>query len=402
MSVDTYWSISRVFCRSFVEGAFIYSLITSSKDCSDARQKIGFFGKKSMFLFSLLCSSLAVLFSVALSVADFYRLVLVAFVFSYFWFKQKKSLRISANSYGSKRSVKCILTGSIILVLAVDSLNTISHLILHMSLVLTGVYDVIRGVGVFYQMYKTSLMLLDLFFIFLVYRFQVFKTKDIKSMSINKWVPISFGLCLASSSYISYTYYIFYDIPLTDQFRTVLLWILALMLPTYWGFYLVIRQLTRVLNLVSNTAEDDSILVWILNPSVIETTHLDIYDSDLFMSTFESKKLVLKQKLKKLGIDNGCKGYSELIFCLFLTRLFIGFKSWSFERDVFEQASLVIDVPLNVLRKNIEDMIEYVWVTSESQDLIDGYYFPYHGRHTCDHKQRPTVEEFLMDIAKSI
>ncbi len=402
MSFDMCWSFFRVICRSFTEGIFIYSLIANDKDYSNVHQKISFFGKKNMFVFSFFYSFLAVLISIVLNVADFYRLASVPLVFFYFWYKQRNNHKNSVINYDNTRDVWYALTTAIILILAVDSFNSISHMLLHTSFVLTGTYDIVRSNDVFYQLYKTGLMFLDVFFIFLVYKWQFIKMKDIKSMSMYKRVPISFGLCLVLSAYISYTYYIFYNIPLTDQYRNALLWILALMLPSYVGFYLTITHLTRLLNLKENHTADENILVWIFNPSILETTHLDIYDSDVFIANFESKKLAFKRRLKKLGINDEYKGYSELVFCLILTKLFIGLKGWCFERDILGQASLVIDVPLPKLRKDIENIIEQVWLTNETETLIDGYYLPYHGNSTYDQKQHPKIEEFLIDIAKSV
>ena len=106
--------------------------------------------------------------------------------------------------------------------------------------------------------------------------------------------------------------------------------------------------------------------------------------------------------MKKLGINNEYKGYSELVFCLILTKLYLGLKGWSFEKDIFWQASLVTDVPLSKLRKNIDNIISQVWTTNEAETLIDGYYLPYHNSHTYDQKRHPNAEDFLMSIAKSV
>ena len=80
----------------------------------------------------------------------------------------------------------------------------------------------------------------------------------------------------------------------------------------------------------------------------------------------------------------------------------MGLKGWSFKTDIFLQASLVIDIPAPKLRKDIENIIDQVWNTSEVETLIDGYYLPYHSSKIYDQMERPTVEQFLTDVAKSI
>ena len=391
------WMILRMGCRSFAEGAFVYLLINTDLSI---RKNVGSLNKNKFFLFSLVSSLITTLFGGFLcDWLDFRLLGSAVLVFFYFWNKQQKVNRNLANNCNSVQRIKYTLTTTVILILAVVSSDSISHMLLHTYCVSTGIYDIINSNWILRDLYRSSIMILDVFFIFLVYKFRFIKMKDIKATSMNKWVPISFSFCLISSLYLRSNYA---AIPAFVQHRNAFLWTLAFVLPTYWCFYLAIKNQVKLLNLNANVTAYENILIWICNPSIIKTTHLDIYDSDVFMANFESKKLVLKQKLKKLGIDNKFKGYSELVLCLFLTRLFIGFKNWNFERDIFDQVSLVTDVPLRALRKDIENIIEYVWFTSESQDLIDGYYFPYQGRYTYDQTQRPTVEQFLTDIAKSI
>ena len=234
---------------------------------------------------------------------------------------------------------------------------------------------------------------------FLVYKFMFINMKDIKNMSIHKRIPISFAFCLISFLYIEF---VFDKIFSLARYREILLWLAALTLPSYIGFYLITTKLTRLLSVKANHTANRSIRMWILNPSMIEVAHLDVYNSDVFMSNFESKRFEFERMLNKLGITDECKGYSELVFCLFLTRLFIGLKGWRFEREIFEQASLIIDVSIPKLRKNMEDIIEQVWTTNDARTLIDGYYRPCHNINTYDQTQRPTVEQFLTDVAKSI
>lgn len=396
------WKFFRVTFRSFAEGAFIYLLLSTNINNSKAPQKVTPFNKKKMFIFASICSLMAIPLSAFLDTGGIYRLVLSVLIFFYFWHKQQKNHKNLIINYNGMQDMRYALTTAIILALAVHSFNSISHMLLHTTFVLTGIYDAVCSVGIYYELYKTATMLIDILLMFVVYKLNFIRMKDIKTMSAYKWVPASFGFCFISMVYIGYTYYIFGDIPLTINYRNTLLWTMALMLPTYIGFYLTTTNLTRLLSLKENYAADENIFIWICNPSIIETNHLDIYDSNIFMANFESRKLDFKMKLKKLGINNEYKGYSELIFCLILTKLFMGLKGWSFERDVFLQAALVIDIPLPKLRKDIENIITQVWLTNEAETLINGYYLPCHNSNTYDQKKQPNVEEFLMNIAKSI
>lgn len=399
------WSfILRMTCRSFAESIFIYLLLNTGINHSSTLQNFIPINKKQMLFFSFVYSFITVFFVVFEfdRILDFYKLALVPLVFFHFWYKQREIHKNSVINYKNAKDMWYSLATAIILILAVYSFNYISHMLFHTSFVLAGIYDIVHNDFILYELYKFAIMFLDVFFIFLAYKFRFIKMRDIKAMSAYKWIPISFGFCFLSMVYLSYTYYIFGNIPLTAQFRNALLWTMALILPSYIGFYLTTAHLTRFLSLKENYSVDMRILIWIFNPSMIKTTHLDVYDSDVFISNFESKKLVLKQKLKKLGINENYKGYSGLILCLFLTRLFIGLKGWRFDVDIFGQASLVTDVPISKLHRDIENIIDQIWTTSEVQNLIDGYYLPYEHTNTYTYTHRPTVEEFLTKIAKSI
>lgn len=396
------WLFLRMAFRSSAEGIFIYLLMNTTIDQLHVSLGAASVSRKKMIFFVSVYSMISTISVTFLNVVDVYRIGSAALVFLYFLNRHRKLHKKLIINYNYNKDIQYALTTAIILVLAVHSLNYISHMLLHTYCVSTGIYDTINSVRIFRELYKTAIMLLDIFFIFLVYKFRLIKMKDIKLMSVHKWVPISFGFCLVTMVYLSYTYYIFGNMPLIGQFRNTLLWTMALILPSYIGFYLTTAHLTRFLSLKENYSVDMRILIWIFNPSMIKTAHLDVYDSDIFISNFESKKLVLKQKLKKLGINEDYKGYSGLIFCLFLTRLFIGLKGWRFDVDIFGQASLVTDVPISKLHRDIENVIDQVWTTSEVQTLIDGYYLPYEHTSTYTYTHRPTVEEFLTTIAKSI
>lgn len=242
---------------------------------------------------------------------------------------------------------------------------------------------------------------LDVLLVFLTYKFRLINMKDIKAMSLTKWAPISFGFCLLSMFYIGHTYYILYDIPLTSEFRNTLLWIMAFILPSYIGFYVAITRLIKLLNLRVNTNDDTNIHVWLSNPSVLDLPSSCVYNLDELLSDFEMRKLDIKRILNKLGINDECKGYSELILCLFLTKLLVHLKGWRFDIDIFLPASLIIDIPVSKLRENLECIIERIWTTTEVAVLIDEYYLPYHQATSCNPKNRPTVEEFLSNVAES-
>lgn len=397
------WAISRMGFRFFVEGIFIYLIINNinqQKVCKDSKH----WSKKKMLLFSSFYTLIVLPVSIVALIFFIYdiflfRLASVSLVFFYSYYKQRTNHKNLVINYKCIQHVWCALTNAIILVLAVHSFNDIGYILSRNFFILTGIYDTVHNVDVLYQLYKMTFVFLDAFFMFLAYKLRFIKIKDLKNMSLHKQIPISFGFCLLSIIYIDTVYD--HMPPSIGPYRETLLWSTALILPVYIGFYLTVTHLTRLINIKENTAADENILIWIFNPSIIETKHLNIYDSNTFMANFESNKLTFKRKLKKLGIDNKQKGYTELIFCLILTKLFIGLKGWSFERDIFWQASLVIDVPVAKLREDIANIIEQVWNTKEAKTLIDGYYLPYHNCHTYNQNKHPNVEDFIMSIAKS-
>lgn len=389
-------------CRSFAESIFIYLLLNTGINHSSTSQNFTPINKNQLVLFSSLYSFITVLFVIFKidNILNFYKLAFVPLVFFYVWHKQRNVHKNAVINYSGIRDAWYALTASIILVLVVISFNSISHMMFHTSFVLVGIYDIVHNDFILYELYKFAIMFLDVFFIFLTYKFKFIKMKDIKAMSAYKRIPITFGLCLLSMVYIGFTYN--HMPPSISLYRNALLWTMALVLPSYIGFYLITAYLTRSLSLRANATADISIHIWLFNPSMFNTTSLSVYDSDVFASNFESKKLAIKKRLDKLGINDECKGYSGLVFCLFLTRLFLGLKGWNFKTDIFLQASLVIDVPAPKVRKDIENIIDQIWNTSAVETLIDGYYLPYRNSKIYDQMERPTVEQFLTDIAKSI
>lgn len=396
------WSVFRVACRSFAEGIFIYLLIDTGFNCLDVNRAFASINKRKMLLFSCVCSFIAALFSSFLYILNIYKLIIAVLVFFYFWYKQQKIHKNLIINYNGAKDIWYAFTTAVILILATYSFNSISHMLLHTFCVSTGIYDTINSVRIFRELYKTAIMFLDVFFIFLAYKFRFIKMKDIKAMSAYKRIPITFGLCLLSMVYMI----CIYDTipPSIAPYRNALFWAIASILPVYIGFYVTTAYLTRLISIKTNYKVDIYIHIWLFNPSLpmFKTTGLSVYDSNTFMSNFESKKMTIRNKLRKLGITDDYKGYSELVLCLFLTSLFVGLKGWSFEKNVFWQASLIIDMPAPKLRKNIEDIIDQVWTTGEVNTLIDGYYLPYHNSNMYDQTRRPTVEQFLTDVAKSI
>ena len=398
-----FWVIFRMGFKFFAEGILVYLIINNIND-QNVCKKSNILSKKKMLLFSSFYASVVLavyMFAVMFTTCDLFlfRLTSAILVFLYFYYKQRKIQEKLVSNYNNNQNIWRALTTAIILVLAVESFNAISYMLIHKSFVLMGIYDAVHSIDIFYQLYKTLSVFLDVFIMFLVCKFRFINMKDIKNMSTHKRIPVSFAFYLISFLYIEF---ICDKIPSLAPHRETLLWIIALTLPSYIGFYLTAAKLTRLLSFKSNAIVDSHIHVWLSNPSMVETTHLDVYDSKVFIANFELKKLDIKKRLEKLGINDEYKGYSGLILCLFLTRLFIGLKGWNFETDVFWQTSLVIDVDASKLRKDIENIIDQIWNTSEVETLIDGYYLPYHNKKIYNQTQRPTVEQFLTDIAKSI
>ncbi len=396
-------TLSRMALRFFAEGIFIY-LIVNNINNQNVCKKPNTLNKKKMLLFSSFYTSVVLtvdILGLMFAICDvlLFRLTSAILVFFYTYYKQQKMSKNLVSNYNKAQSIWYAVTSAVILALAGHSFNYIGYMLVHKSFVLMGIYDTAHSVDFIYQLYKTAVVFLDAFLMFLVYKFKFINMKDMKNMSMHKRIPISFAFCLISFLYIEF---ICNKASSPTAGREALLWMAALTLPSYIGFYLTATKLTRLLSFKSNAIVDSHIHVWLSNPSMVETTHLDVYDSKVFIANFELKKLDIKKRLKKLGINDEYRGYSGLILCLFLTRLFMGLKGWNFETDVFWQTSLVIDVDASKLRKDIENIIDQIWNTSEVETLIDGYYLPYHNKKIYNQTQRPTVEQFLTDVAKSI
>ena len=167
------------------------------------------------------------------------------------------------NHYDFSKGIQHFLTVAVILVLAVESCNLISWMLLHTYCVSTGIYNIINSNWVLRDLYKSAIMILDVFLIFLVYKLRFINMKDIKAMSIHKWVLMSFSLCFVSIGYVKYSYVLFSNTSYLVQHRNIFLWTLAFVLPTYIGFYLVVKQLTKLLNLNANATAYENILIWI-------------------------------------------------------------------------------------------------------------------------------------------
>lgn len=399
------WAVFRAILRSFAEGAFVCLLVNGSIDSIDSEDAAKTFAprkQRRMWLFVFVYVSVATIFTLFIpGYFDFFRLVSVVLVFFHSWNRCKRCNRPLISNYGMAHDAVFSLNAAIISILAVSSFNFLSFLSLHYGLVFFGVYDYVRGVDALYQVYKFSIALLDVFVLFLFYKLRIIKLKDIRSMSINKWVPLSFGFSLLAWTYLAYFYNVIYDTPAAAIYKDAVLGLLALMLPLYVSFYLSTRYLTKLLCVKTNFIADRSILDWVSDPSVVETSHLDVYDSDLFMANYMSQKFVFEKKLRKLGITCEHKGFSELSLCLILTKMFTGLKGWNFERDVLGQVSLVVDEPISKFHKDIEHTLAYVWDTNEVSFLIEKYYLPYQHVGTYRSGDRPSVEEFIMTIAKS-
>ncbi len=398
----TFWTYLRLFFRFFVEGVLCYSLFDVGAEHPRVANDFRVGASRYVVLFGFLNSfvSMSIIYFFDTTSVD--RLASVVVALFYFWHRERAVHGVTRRRYSNSLGWRCILTAAVFSALVVECSLTLCHVLMHSACVSLNVYDIIKSNWVLYEIYKSLLMFLHLCVVFLVYKLRFLALNEVRDMATRKWVVVSFSLCLLLLVYIRNNYGTFREIPSFAPFCDVLLWTLALLLPVYLGFYLAIRNLTQLLNVKANCAVDNSIFVWIFNPTVVQKARLNIYDSDSFMPSFESNKLAFKQRLEKLGIDNSCSGYSMLVFCLILTKLFMGLKGWSFERDVFGQASLVVDVPFPEVRKSIESVIERVWFLDDASVLIDGYYLPCCNQDVYDEGHRPTVEEFLTCMAKSV
>ncbi len=323
------------------------------------------------------------------------RLVSVIVIFAYFWIENlienKKVIKSDLKHWSY------ILTFSVFISLMAEFSHFMGYIINRSCWQWLNMYNSRYASFTSSLLYYTIMLTLHSGFMFLTYKFRFIKMRDIKNLSVHKQIPLLFGLCLSTIIYIKYCYYQIGN----NIYQNVFIWLLMFLLPTYLGFYLMLSKLTGLINVKKNCKADENIFIWIFNPSMTETFHINIYDSESFTPTFESNKLAFKRKLAKLGVDSSCKGFSSLVFCLILTKLFIGFKGWNFERDIFGQASIVIDIPFSEIRKDIENIIRKTWLLEEPEKLIDGYYRPCCNRDLYDNSQLPTVEEFLVCMAKS-
>ena len=299
--------IFRMGLRFFAEGVFIY-LIVNNINNQNVCKKSNTLSKKKMLLFSsfytLVVLSVAIFAIMFTVVGDtsLFRLASVSLVFFYSYYKRRKIQENLVSNYNNTQNIWYALTTAIILTLALHSFNIISYILFHNTFVVTGIYETVRSIDVAYQFYKTAIVFLDVSLMFLVYKFRFIKTRDLKNMSMHKRIPISFAFCLLSMIYLDSVY----DVTPSSfvWYCQSLMWAMALMLPTYIGFYLTTAYLTRLLSLRSNTTADVRILVWLSNPSMMKTTHLDVYDSKVFIANFELKKLDIKKRLEKLGIND--------------------------------------------------------------------------------------------------
>lgn len=377
--------------RLIVESIFCY-FVYNCKNKNETFQKCSV---KKIAIFSSVHVTMLSLYRHLFTDYITYRLVSVLIIFAYFWIENRiENKRIESNN---ARNWSYILTFAVFITLMTEYSYSMSHIIVRFSWKLLDMYDVSITNLLLDKLYRFTILSMHICFIFLIYKFRFIKMRDIKNLSVYKQIPVLFGLCLSTIVYIKYSY-IQLD---NDPYRDIFLWIFMFLLPTYLGFYWMLSKLSQLINVKKNYSADENIFIWIFNPSMIETFHLNIYDSELFTPTYEFNKLNFKRKLARLGIDNSCKGFSSLVFCLILTKLFMGLKCWSFERDVFGQASIVIDIPFPEVRKDIENIIKKTWLLEEPKKLIDGYYRPCCNRDLYDDSQPPTVEEFLVCMVKS-
>lgn len=365
--------------RLFVESIFCYAVYNyRDKDSNFKKYNI----KKMAIFCSVYVTSLS-LYRLLFTDFVIYRLISVFIIVAYFWtenwVENKKSKRKIFKDWSY------ILTFSIFINLLTECSYFIAYTTNRSCWQWSNMYDLRYENFPNILSYYTIQSTLHFCIMFLIYRFHIIKMKDIRNLSAHKQIPIIFGMCFLTVIYIKYNYQLIDS----EFYHNILIGVLLFMLPTYLGFYWTSCKLTRLKNIDQNYILD----------GIIETmVKIPIYCASINIKPltymYEKDKITFRNKLEKIGIDHGYKGYSQLVLSLIIISHFEG-DNLNFEKNVFRYVSLFTGAKPKTIYDNINNIIKKTWFQEPSENLKYGYDY-------IDNVEDnpPTVNDFLIHMAK--
>ncbi len=365
--------------RMFIESIFCYAIYT----CKDQNINFQKCNIKKMVMFCSVHVTILSLYRLLFTDFVTYRLISVLIIFAYFWVENRVENKKFKKSHIKNQIY--ILTFSIFISLLTECSFFIGYTINRSGWQWLKIYDVRYANFQNSLLYYAIQLTLHFSVMFLVYKFNFIRMKDIRNLSIHKEIPILFGLCLSTVIYIKYNY------QLIDNkfYQDILIGILLFTLPIYLGFYWNSCKLTRLKNIDQNH---------ILDAVIENMVRIPIYCAAINIKPlaymYEKDRIIFKKKLKKLGIDHGYKGYSQLVLSLIIVNHFEG-DNLNFETNVFQHVSRFTGTESRIIYNNINSIIQKIWFQETSENLKYGYSYV-----DSIEDNPPTVNDFLINIAK--
>lgn len=373
--------------KYLIESIFCYAV------CSES---IGIKSRKKIFVFSAIYVTALTLYRCFITYNPTIKLISFLTILSYFWLENQ----IEHRRFNKKSNIKnwnYILTFTVFISLMMECCYFTSSVVNRFSWQWLGVYDLSEKSMLLDTVYRSIILILFSFFTLLVYKIRFIKIRDIKNLSSHKEVFIFFGLCLLTVIYIKYHY-----LQLGVSFYgSTLAWIFLFLLPTCLGSYIIFKKFAEIINKLQNYIAKDQIFQWIVHPPSNTNFIVNVGGDTLsFLDKYEYVTSGFIQRLHALGINSGCKGYSSLVFCLFVTSMLRGTKDWNFRKNVFGMAEELLGLNQGKVCKDIENILKKTWLLNDFETLESEYYNFCFLRNYREDSAPPSVEEFLINMVK--
>lgn len=346
--------------------------------------------KKAIFFFVTYVSIVLMFKFLTMGNPAVMRLLSTFLIFIYFLIESKQ---IKKWSY--------VLTFSIFVSLLTECSHLFSSLILRSGMrFFYAIENIDNIISVNLVLFMSTAAFIHFCTMFLIYRFKFVKMKTVKLLSIYKSVPIFFGMCLLTIIYLKIE---MKQAAFGSPFVFTMCNAILCVLPIFLTLYYFANKHVETRNAKQNYIAKDLILQWILHPPK-KTKFLVNAGSDTlaFLDKYEYITSGFVKKLSKLGINDSTKGFSSLVFCLFVTSMLRGTTGWNFEDDVFEMADSLLKLPYKgSVKHEIENIIKKIWTVEEHETLRNEYYNFCFLRNYNKNSPEPNVAEFLINLSSN-
>jgi hypothetical protein len=237
--------------------------------------------------------------------------------------------------------------------------------------------------------------------LFAFYKKDFIEKKTLKTFSAHWEFLVFLIVCLGSV--VCAKQYFIQQQNLGTAFFETFSYVLLFILPIHLGFYRIVSKYVGLQNKDNNHVINLQFFDWLLHHadrkfSVINTAR----GSLAALNKYEFVTSGFAKSLTALEMDSSCKGFSELLFSMFLTSMSVDIKNIDYKKDVFDVVEEALNYPkgCGIVKNHIEKMIKKSWLTVDCEIWDKEYFDACFSSVASLEKKAPSAQEFLFNMVR--